>query len=284
MSYLLDALKKNEQASTSITQPHYNMHGSQNDASLRFYKRVAHVLGLVVALIIGYTIGVLYSDYKYSGSVPSQAASQQVAGQATGQVVEQQPTQTKTAAAGSENVNTSASVASTPETNPAIHSPNIAVTNTNEHNVQPVQARNTAVTTNPSGQIANSANTTNLTSSTSEPDTSSIDPELLKEFNQAVAATKNRPIRNPSPDPLKFSDIPHLADLPVSVQQSVPNMNFDAHIYSSDPAQSWIKVNGKTLQEKQWISTEIQLLKILPQQVVMEMGEHRFSLAALSNW
>lgn len=68
------------------------------------------------------------------------------------------------------------------------------------------------------------------------------------------------------------------------LKRQIPPLRFEAHIFSSDPKQRWVKVNGKDLQEGQWVTADIQLKEITPQYVLLQTGRQMFSMAALTEW
>ena len=76
-------------------------------------------------------------------------------------------------------------------------------------------------------------------------------------------------------------DIQTLDDL---LKRQIPPLRFEAHIYASDPKQRWVKVNGKDLQEGQWVTADIQLKEITPQYVLLQTGRQMFSMEALTEW
>jgi general secretion pathway protein B len=76
-------------------------------------------------------------------------------------------------------------------------------------------------------------------------------------------------------------DIQTLDDL---LKRQIPPLRFEAHIYASDPKQRWVKVNGKDLQEGQWVTADIQLKEITPQYVLLQNGRQMFSMEALTEW
>jgi general secretion pathway protein B len=67
-------------------------------------------------------------------------------------------------------------------------------------------------------------------------------------------------------------------------QRQLPALRFEAHVYASTPAQRWVKVNGRTLQQGQWLGTDVQIVEILPNYVLMRFQQKEFSVAALSEW
>lgn len=68
------------------------------------------------------------------------------------------------------------------------------------------------------------------------------------------------------------------------LKRQIPPLRFEAHIYASDPKQRWVKVNGKDLQEGQWVTADIQLKEITPQYVLLQTGRQMFSMEALTEW
>lgn len=74
-----------------------------------------------------------------------------------------------------------------------------------------------------------------------------------------------------------------LTDMPNWVQQGIPSLTFEQHIYSSD-GHGWITVNGRDRYEGDMITSDLQVNKILPQQVILKYRGETFSLPALTNW
>lgn len=72
--------------------------------------------------------------------------------------------------------------------------------------------------------------------------------------------------------------------LDITLQRQLPKLRFEAHVYATQPAQRWVKVNGKSLQEGQWITSDVRLKEITPQYVLLEFGQQLFSMRALSEW
>jgi len=75
-----------------------------------------------------------------------------------------------------------------------------------------------------------------------------------------------------------------ISTLDDSLQRQIAPLRFEAHVYASEPKQRWVKVNGKDLQEGQWVTADIQLKEITPQYVLMQNGRQLFSMEALSEW
>ena len=71
--------------------------------------------------------------------------------------------------------------------------------------------------------------------------------------------------------------------MPTWVQNDLPSLIFDQHIYTSD-GESWVKVNGRDRYEGDTISTGLILNHIYAQKVILTFKGEQFSLPALSTW
>jgi len=67
-------------------------------------------------------------------------------------------------------------------------------------------------------------------------------------------------------------------------QNLVPALEFTTHIYASEKNERWVRVNNQVVKEGELITSQMRLVSIEPQQVVIEMQKRRFTLAALSSW
>lgn len=109
-----------------------------------------------------------------------------------------------------------------------------------------------------------------------------VSDELRDKFSQALKATEQtsqqRVVRSndaPAPD---------ISTLDVALLQQIPALRFDAHVYATSATQRWVKVNGKTLQEGQWVTADIRIREITQQYVLLQLGAELFSMAALTQW
>jgi len=74
-----------------------------------------------------------------------------------------------------------------------------------------------------------------------------------------------------------------LTQMSQQLQNAIPALNFEQHIYASD-GQGWINVNGRDRYEGDYIGDNLIVEKILPQQVIFSFQGEKFSLPALANW
>ncbi|MDP2716472.1 general secretion pathway protein GspB [Rheinheimera sp.] len=109
-----------------------------------------------------------------------------------------------------------------------------------------------------------------------------VSAELRDKFASAIEATEGRVAaggqRNQS------APARDIGSLERQLQQQIPPLRFDAHVYATTVSQRWVKVNGKTLQEGQWVTADIRIKEITPQFVLLQLGNQLFSMAALTEW
>ncbi len=75
-----------------------------------------------------------------------------------------------------------------------------------------------------------------------------------------------------------------LEDYPQWFQTLVPALNFSAHIYADSGDERWVKVNKQVVKEGELIDSNMRLVAIGPQQVVIEMQQRQFILPSLATW
>ena len=109
-------------------------------------------------------------------------------------------------------------------------------------------------------------------------DLSSVSPDLLQRFEAAVHDTSGNDNTQ-----ARASVIPPLSELSRSFQQQVPAFSYDSHMYRSSASQRWIELNGQRLYEGDALS-QLTVLRIEPQKVVLVMDSEAFSQPALEDW
>ena len=115
--------------------------------------------------------------------------------------------------------------------------------------------------------------------------TDGVSEDLLARFQAAIDDTKDLPnndVNEEAPQDVD-SEIKSLTQMPAWVQQGIPNLTFEQHIYASD-GEGWVNVNGRDRYEGDSISSGLIIEKILPRQVVLSYKGEVFSLPALTNW
>ncbi|ARD45075.1 AAA family ATPase [Colwellia sp. PAMC 21821] len=109
-----------------------------------------------------------------------------------------------------------------------------------------------------------------------------VSDALLASFKSAIEETKQNKqgVENPTVD---NSDLLSLTQMPVWVQDGVPSIAFEMHIYASD-GQGWVRVNGRDRYEGDYIGRELLLNEILPQKVILSFRGEKFTMDALTSW
>ncbi|MBU0912663.1 MAG: general secretion pathway protein GspB [Gammaproteobacteria bacterium] len=112
---------------------------------------------------------------------------------------------------------------------------------------------------------------------------SDVSAELRGKFESALAAADSPQRRKQE---INYHDVPaqDINQLDDLLQRQLPSLRFEAHVYATDAKQRWIKVNGKDLQQGQWVTADVQVKEILPQYVVLQFDQVQFSVEALTDW
>jgi len=111
-----------------------------------------------------------------------------------------------------------------------------------------------------------------------------VSTELLNRFKEAIDADSSidDTVSEEYAD-ANATRVEPIEKMPLWVQNSVPKLQFDMHIYASD-GQGWVKVNGRDRYEGDNIARELTLVRILPQKVVLNFRGEKFTMRALSSW
>ena len=125
-----------------------------------------------------------------------------------------------------------------------------------------------------------------------------ISPDLMKRFQQAMAEMEQQESlqdngaafsedewqTNETRVNTQQPEVPRVDQMPGWILSSLPRLSFSAHMYASEPADRWIKVNNTELGEGDWIDGELQVVQIEPQHVILNFRGHEFTMRALSEW
>jgi general secretion pathway protein B len=73
-------------------------------------------------------------------------------------------------------------------------------------------------------------------------------------------------------------------ELPADVQQYIPVMEFSAHVYSSNPLQRSIVINGRFMEEGDRLTSDLLLDEITPDGAVFDFQGQLFRQSVVSAW
>ena len=65
---------------------------------------------------------------------------------------------------------------------------------------------------------------------------------------------------------------------------TLPALDFQTHVYSSNLAKRWVKVNNIEYQQGDWLAEGVRLLTIEPQSCLIEFANDRIRIPALYDW
>ncbi|WP_372943616.1 general secretion pathway protein GspB [Shewanella sp.] len=102
------------------------------------------------------------------------------------------------------------------------------------------------------------------------------DFEFEESVNQRMTEAKLDPIPTPS-----NRQIPRYGDLPASVQLQVPEFNVNAHVYSTDPKNRWLNVDGAELQQGDMIKNKLTIIEIRPRDIILDINGEQFRVPAI---
>jgi general secretion pathway protein B len=73
-------------------------------------------------------------------------------------------------------------------------------------------------------------------------------------------------------------------ELPYDIQQHIPIMEFSAHVYSTNPMQRSIVINGRFMEEGDNLGSDLVLNEITPEGAVFDFQGYRFHQGVVSSW
>lgn len=77
--------------------------------------------------------------------------------------------------------------------------------------------------------------------------------------------------------------VPHLVELPLSFQKSVPDLTFNSHIYSSDPMASRVMINNQYLRPGDTFDSLV-VERITEDGVILSKSGQRFRVGTVRDW
>jgi general secretion pathway protein B len=106
---------------------------------------------------------------------------------------------------------------------------------------------------------------------------------LPAENGQAAQYTTSQVENSPPPAPARAT-VMDKDELPFDVQQHIPMMEFSAHVYSSNPLQRSIVINGRFMEEGDYLATDLFLSEITPEGAIFNYQGQLFHQGVVSAW
>ncbi|MDK1288576.1 general secretion pathway protein GspB [Pseudoalteromonas umbrosa] len=165
--------------------------------------------------------------------------------------------------------------------------PNMAYTQ------QPVSMPNAGQVYNPNmAQVYTGlpqSNQFNSTQSREADELAGVSDELKKAFAAAVEETRPTFSVGSDEDSDVVSSSRETAQatpvelLPLKLQNSIPSLRYQAHIYATEPDKRWIKVNNRELYEGDNLGA-LTIVEITPEQALFDFDGIEFTLNAMQDW
>ena len=89
------------------------------------------------------------------------------------------------------------------------------------------------------------------------------------------SAVESRPADLPAPQKNRLY---HLKELPLSLQQTLPDFAISTHLYSTDETSRMVRINGQMLREGQFLSAGLRLDEISADGVIFSYHGYRFRI------
>lgn len=313
MSYLLEALKKSETQSDTplpdiLTDTHTNLI-EDDTSSIDWFKVGAIAAIVILAMVVAYLLGkeagreivqvpaVPITTPAESSTEASLPTAQSNVSNPAKLIPQARPAKTQSIESATTNTDVNWPAQTTRNNNTQLSQAEMGFVNPAAFNqpqpkaVKPSQAAEQpkVVATSTVGKMQQDNDEEEgrlLTGKNRNPfleDKVEVSDQLMRRFMEAVEDTANLSDTQISASSREAA-VPKLVNLPQAFQDAIPSLDFQTHIYSSDPLDRWLKVNGGIKTEGQMITPQIRLNQILPQQVILEYDDQEFSLPALSNW
>lgn len=129
-----------------------------------------------------------------------------------------------------------------------------------------------------------------LSSSSSSGVDESLRERVRKAAEEEGLISRSGSGSTPSPDAgaageaESISGVRPITDLPVTMLSQIPAFTYTSHVYSSDPAKRFIKLNGRQLSEGDTFMPGMVLTSITPDGAVFNLRGTVFSVRSLTDW
>lgn len=111
-----------------------------------------------------------------------------------------------------------------------------------------------------------------------ELDLSQLSPELAMHVQSVLGKTP------PPPAPEPKVQASNLSTHGERWYGKLPAMNFETHVFSSNPAKRWVKINGNEFKEGDWVTNNVKLDKIAQHSCLLSFNGEKIEVPALYDW
>ena len=120
----------------------------------------------------------------------------------------------------------------------------------------------------------------------STPPPTATEPPVAESRERATVIVPSSAIPEtaaPTVEPEQAGRVPHLVELPLSFQKSVPDLTFNSHIYSSSPASRRVMINDTYLRVGD-VFEGLRVDDITEEGVVLSRDGRRFRVGVVRDW
>ncbi len=101
---------------------------------------------------------------------------------------------------------------------------------------------------------------------------------------RAAAATPKTVAYSPPETGQSGAYLMEMNDLPFDVLQQIPVLEFSAHVYSTNPQQRSIVINGRFMEEGDHVASDLYLSEITADGAIFDFQGQRFHQRVVSTW
>ena len=127
-----------------------------------------------------------------------------------------------------------------------------------------------------------------LTSQSTEKELKKVEKKKMESVRASVSTEENaHSVTEEESLAVKIAnmnDIPYLHEMPDYRQQSVPDMSFAGHVYSTRPSSRSVIINGEAMSEGDVIVQGLNVVEITPSGVVFSLHDELFRMDILQDW
>ncbi|EIJ44349.1 hypothetical protein BegalDRAFT_3541 [Beggiatoa alba B18LD] len=95
----------------------------------------------------------------------------------------------------------------------------------------------------------------------------------------AVSTPPTRPVSIPASPVVETAPVPSIAEVPQYLQQKLPELTINAHVYATEAKQRFVLINGRRYREGMSIQEGMTVEAIRPNDVVINYQQKRFRLS-----
>lgn len=119
---------------------------------------------------------------------------------------------------------------------------------------------------------------------TTVPAPTSTDKAQTNKKGKGKVVFSDTPLDTKQSGPKPKKPVVEISQLPAEIRRNIPGISFAGHVFSTEPTQRSVTINGRKINEGQVIGRELLLEKITADSAEFNYKGWRFRLAALQDW